>query len=80
MDKKRKKGFNPVDAVISHGTLTAGTMMGVGLVGKLPSSDSSGQIISSMDTIKIVPTIHASGIAIHSLGSLQDTYKKKKRR
>ena len=80
--KKKKYGYDPFDAVMSHGKITIGTVGVMGLAGSMPSSPSSGNILRGMDTLKVVPTVHATGIAFGSLGMLGDVEKqiKKQRR
>jgi len=80
---KKKKGFDPFKAVVSHGALTVGTIGSIGIAGRvntmMPSAPGT-RIMGSMDTLKVVPTVHAASIGIGSLGMLGDVEKKARRR
>lgn len=80
---KKKKGFDPFEAVVKHGKLTAGTIGVMGVTGRMADvmpSPQSAKIVSGMDTLKVLPTVHAAGITMGSLGMLSDVEKKAKRR
>lgn len=77
--KKKKNGFDPSKFVIEHGKLTVGTMGVMGLAGRMPHSPSSSKIVGGMDTLKVLPTVHATGGVFGSLRGLEDTVKKKRR-
>ena len=77
---KKHKEFNPLDFVMEHGKIQIGTMAVTGLASKMPSSPQSGAIQSSMGTMTIIPTVHAVGGVMGSLGSLERQVKKKNRR
>jgi len=76
---KRNRGFDPFDFVMENTQITTGTLAGVGVVGKvadvLPSSSASS-IISGMEPLTILPTMHAAGGVIRSM----DLLKPRKRR
>ena len=77
-----KKKFNPFDAVMKQGTLTAGTIGVVGITGKLSQqlpSATGTKIMGSMDTMKVIPTVHAASIGFGALGSLKEIEKKARR-
>lgn len=73
----KKKGFDPFDFVMEHGTMQVGYMGVTGLAGRMPSSPQKGQILSSMGTMRILPTIHATKGIFRSMEQLD--YKKRKR-
>ena len=83
MGRKKKKVFDPLDAVITHGKLGVGTIGVVGVAGSLHSqmpSNVGGGVMRSMDTLKIIPTVHASSVAMGSLGMFTDIERKIKKR
>lgn len=80
MGKKKMKVFDPFDAVVSHGSLTIGTIGVMGLADRMPDSPSKAGIIRGMDTMKIIPVVHGAGIAMGSLGMLGDVEKRVKKR
>ena len=79
---KKKKSFDPFDFTMKHGALTIGTIGTVGMAGRLsqqmPSSQSAS-IMGGMNTITVLPTIHAASGVFGSLGMLEDVVKKKRR-
>jgi len=83
MSKKKKSGFDPFKAVVSHGALTAGTIGSIGTAGHINQTMPSAtghRVMAGMDTLKVVPTVHAASIGIGSLGMLGDVEKKVRRR
>ena len=77
MSKKHKKGFNPLDFTLEHGTLQVGYMGMTGIATRMPSSPQKGQILSGMGSMRIIPTMHGiSGV----FGSLKHLEKKTKYR
>ena len=56
--------------------MSAGIVMGTGLVGSLPQSPQSSRIVGSMGTLSILPTVHASGVVFKGLGNLQSIERK----
>jgi len=73
------KRFKPHKFVIEHGTLTIGTIGVMGLAGRMPSSPTGNRIVGGMDTMKIIPTVHAVGGTFGALGNLERIVKKKRR-
>ena len=80
MNKHKRKGFNPFDLAMENTKLSAGIMIGTGLVGKIgeqiPSSSSSA-IMGGMNTMSMLPTVHAAGGVF---SALRDMERKTKRR
>lgn len=76
---KKSKKFDPLDFTIKHGSLTVGTMGVIGLADRMPDSPSKQGIVRGMDTLKVVPSVHAVGGVFGSLGSLESVVKKKRR-
>lgn len=69
------------DKTIEHGQITIGTVVGMGVTGRIGEqlhTPSSGRIMQGMNTMRILPTVHSSGIALGSLRFLEDVGKKKK--
>ena len=82
---KKKKGFDPLDFTIQHGTLQVGAMGAVGITGhmasRLPASaqNTGANIMRSSSTIALIPRMHAVGGVFSSLKSLENkTLSKKK--
>jgi len=83
-----KKKYDLFGNVMEHGKITMGTMGVIGITGKLaermPTSGAgtASNIMGSMDTMKVIPTVHSAGIAMGSLSMLGDVEKqaRKKRR
>ena len=79
MTKKKK---DVLDFVMENTAISAGTMVGAGLVGKLGTqlpSSYSNKIIGGMDTMSMIPTLHATGGVFNQLQGLNKTVKKKRR-
>ena len=80
MSKHKRKGFDPFDLAMENAELSAGIMIGTGVVGKLgeqiPSSSSSA-IMGGMNTMSMLPTLHATGGVF---SALKDMEMKAKRR
>lgn len=77
MSKKRNK---ELDFVYDNIALNAGIIGGTHLVGRLSTnlpSPQSGTILKGMETMKVVPTMHAMG---GMFGQLQGLEKKVKKR
>ena len=78
-----KKKFDPFDAVMKHGALTAGTIGAVGITGKMAQqfpSATGDKIAGSMDTMKVIPMVHGVSIGFSALGSLKEVERKARRR
>ena len=78
-----KKKFDPFNAVMEHGAITAGTIGTVGITGKMAQQFPSAigdKIMGSMDTMKVLPVVHGVGIGLGSLGSLKEVEKKARRK
>lgn len=74
----KKKSFDPFDYTIQHGKITMGTIGTIGIVGSMPHTPQTSNIIRGMDTMKIIPTVHAAGGVFGSLNMLNNiNYKKK---
>ena len=61
MSKKKKSGFDPFKAVVSHGALTAGTIGSIGTAGHINQTMPSAtghRVMAGMDTLKVVQTVH----------------------
>jgi hypothetical protein len=81
MSKKKSKGFNPMNFAIDNATINAGTMVGVGMVGKIGESmpsPLSGKIMQGMEPMAMIPTLHATGGVFQSLQSLNKQVKKRR--
>jgi len=77
-----KKKYNPFDAVMKHGALTAGTIGAVGITGKLAQqlpSATGNKIMGSMDMIKVVPTVHGVAMGFGAFESLKEVERKARR-
>lgn len=78
----KKKQFNPFDMVIDNAALSAGAMLGVGMVGKIEEtypSPVSSNIMRGMEPLSMIPMIHATSGVFDSLGHLNKKVKKRKR-
>jgi len=77
--KKKKYGFDPLDFTLKQGQLTMGTQLSIGAVGmigsKFPGATSS-KISAGMNTMSLLPTIHATGGVFQSLRMLEKAGKK----
>ena len=77
-----KKKFDPFDAVMKQGALTAGTIGAVGITGKMAQqfpSATGNKIVGSMDTMKVIPMVHGVSIGFGALGSLKEVERKARR-
>ena len=78
-----KKKYDPFNAVMEHGTLTAGTIGAVGITGKmaqqLPSA-TGNKIVSSMDTMKVIPAVHGVAMGFGAFGSLKEVERKARKK
>lgn len=78
MPKKRNK---ELDFVFDNMALSAGVVGGTHIVGKMSStmpSPQSGAIMKGMETMKIVPIMHATGGIFGQLQGLEKKVKKKR--
>jgi hypothetical protein len=78
-----KKKKDMLDMVFDNMGLSAGTMMGAGMIGKvgeqLPSS-ASGRILKASEMMGVLPIVHASGSLLSSMSDVYKMVKKKSRR
>lgn len=81
MSKHKRKGFDPFNLVVENSKMSAGIMIGTYTVSKigeqLPSSSNS-KIIGGMDTMAVLPTVHAAGGAFESLNDLNKKIKRRR--
>ena len=75
----KKKKYDPSDFVISHGKLTIGTIGVMGVASRMPHSPQHSSIMHGMDTMKVLPTIHATKGVFGSLQNLEGVVKKKRK-
>lgn len=81
-----KKKYDLFGNIMEHGKISIGTVGVVGLTGRfaeqMPAggSGTSSNIMRSMDTMKIIPTVHGAGVAMGSLSMLGDVERQAKRR
>jgi hypothetical protein len=78
---KKSKGFNPSTFAIDNAMLSAGTMIGAGMVGKIGEtlpSPVSGKIMGGMEPLAMLPTVHAAGGVFQSLDYLNRKVKKRR--
>lgn len=78
-----KKKYDPLDAVTKHGALTAGTIGVVGITGKLSQqlpSATGTKILGSMDTMKVIPAVHAASIGFGAFEPLKKIERKARKR
>ena len=79
MSKKKKDLF---DFTMENMALNVGITAGAGVVGKLGQtlpSPVSGNIMKGMETMSVIPTIHATGGIFNQLQDLNKMTKKKRR-
>jgi len=81
MSKHKRKGFDPFDLVMENTQISAGIMIGTGVVGKLgeqiPSSSSSA-IMGGMNTMSTLPTVHATKGVFDAFNDLNKKVKRRK--
>jgi len=75
----KKKKFDLFEHTMDTTMISAGAVLGTGVVGKLPSSPIKGKVLDSMSTMSILPTTHAAGGVFGSLRELERMGKKKRR-
>lgn len=78
-----KKKYDPFNAVMEHGALTAGTIGAVGITGKMAQqfpSATGDKIVGSMDAMKVIPVVHGVSLGFGALGSLKEVERKARRR
>jgi hypothetical protein len=69
--------------VMDNTMLNAGVMMGAGVVGKIGTSlpsPISGSVMKGMETMSILPTLHATGGIFGQLQNLNKSVRIKKKR
>lgn len=80
MAKKKNKGFDPLDFTIKHGQITMGTQMMIGTTGlieqRIPGTHGVN-IMQGMNTMGLLPTVHATGGVFQSLHMLSKAGKKR---
>ena len=75
---KKQKGFDPFDFTMKQGQLTMGTQLTMGAVGMIGNKfPGGGKISAGMNTMGLLPTIHATGGVFQSLHMLGKLGKKK---
>lgn len=79
---KKKKTYDPFQHTMETGMLSVGTIGVTGIAAKtsqiLPSPV-SGKVLSGMETMSIIPTMHATGGVFMGLQDLESKVKNKRR-
>lgn len=76
----KKKKFDMFEHAMDTTMISAGSLMGTGLVGRLPSSPIKGKVLDGMSTMSILPTMHATGGIMGGLGELERMSRKARKR
>jgi hypothetical protein len=75
----KKKSNDMLGFVMDNAALNIGVMGSASLVGAMPDNPMKASILKGMETMTIIPTLHATGGIFNQLQNLNSNVKKKRR-